>query len=110
MNPLCRASDSLTHEQMEALAIILEARRVSVSMVQRKMKCGYNKTQEICRFLTDSGLVDGIENCLFPAEKKPKKELTIEEFVEIVEKFPTVHSAQAIGLLEFARAVYSKGL
>lgn len=51
----------LTMEQIKAVAICLESRRVSVSEVQRKIGISWLAANELCQSIVDAGLVNGLE-------------------------------------------------
>lgn len=55
------AAQPLTPEHIEAAYICHKAGRVSVSMVQRKMRTGYNYAQKLVTEIVAAHLVDGLE-------------------------------------------------
>lgn len=54
------ASNVAVEYQLRAMSICQEAKKVSVSMVQRKLGISYNAAQEVCQSLVDSGFVPGL--------------------------------------------------
>ena len=52
--------EALTDQHLQAAILCREAGRVSVSLVQRKLKTGYVAAQDICQKIIDAGLVAGL--------------------------------------------------
>lgn len=74
-----RADDSFMDSVREALKIGLTTKRISTSMLQRKMEKGYNGAAKIIDYLEEEGYISSPDN----VSKKREVLITLEEFLEM---------------------------
>ncbi|MDD4316420.1 MAG: DNA translocase FtsK [Clostridia bacterium] len=74
-----RSDDSFMESVREALKIGLTTKRISTSMLQRKMEKGYNGAAKIIDYLEDKGYIGAPDN----VNKKREVLITVEEFLEM---------------------------
>ena len=53
--------DCMVLEEMKAVLLCQEAKKVSVSMVQRKLNISYGMAQRLCQSIIDKGCVPGLQ-------------------------------------------------
>ncbi len=74
-----RTDDSFMDSVKEALKIGLTTKRISTSMLQRKMEKGYNGAAKIIDYLEEEGYISTLDN----GNKKREVLITVEEFLEM---------------------------
>lgn len=74
-----RTDDSFMDSVKEALKIGLTTKRISTSMLQRKMEKGYNGAAKIIDYLEEEGYISSPDN----VSKKREVLITLEEFLEM---------------------------
>lgn len=74
-----RADDSFMESVKEALKIAVLTKRISTSMLQRKMEKGYNGAAKIIDYLEEQGYISPPDN----VNKKREVLITIEDFLEM---------------------------
>ena len=65
------ASNVAIQFQLQAMKICQDAKRVSISLVQRKLGVSYGAAREICQSLINGGYVPGLPMSGISSEEKP---------------------------------------